>query len=476
MFNKTIRNWAASALVLALAACGGGGGGGADGGIGGTGGGGDGGIGGTGVAFGGITAFGSVWVNGVRYNTDTAVFKLDDRNVTQADLRVGMVVRVDGSISSSSTTNSSAATVTVDEAIKGRVEQVLDANRMLVMGQTVQIDDLTRFDNGVVPVLGDAVHVHGLVVSDGTVAASYMEKKSALGTPPFAVKGFVKAHDSVAQTFTVGTLSVRYTGAVTGDMPAGSWNGLVVQVKGSNCASTPVCGTLTATQVEPNGPRVSSASAAEFEGYVDSVSASGFSIGAQQVVMTASTVYENGVAADLVVGMKLEVEGSISGGVLTARKVSFRDNGRLEGDVATVSGNSLTLAGLPGVVVQTNSLTSFRGVGSAAGLAAPNHLRIRGRVGPANTLVATELELRDLRSDNTVVLRGPVTVKASPSLTILELGIDTSTVPDTQFKDTKDAVIGRTAFFNALNVGSAVKAKGSLRSGAVRWDEMELED
>lgn len=473
MFNKTIRNWAASALVLAMAACGGGGGG-ADGGIGGTGGGGDGGIGGTGVAFGGITAFGSVWVNGVRYNTDNAVFKLDDRTVTQAELRVGMVVRVDGSISS--TTNSSAATVTVDESIKGRVEQVLDANRMLVMGQTVQIDDQTRFDNGVVPVLGDAVHVHGLVVSDGTVAASYMEKKSALGTPPFAVKGFVKTHDSVAQTFAVGTLVVRYTGAATGNMPAGSWNGVLVQVKGSNCASTPVCGTLTATQVEPNGPRVSSASAAEFEGYVNSVSASGFTIGAQQVATTASTVYENGVAADLVVGMKLEAEGSISGGVLTARKVSFRDNGRLEGDVATVGGNSLTLAGLSGVVVQTNSLTSFKGVGSAAGLAAPNHLRIRGRVGPANTLIATELELRSASSDNTVVLRGPVTVKAAPSLTILELAVDTSTVPDTQFKDTKDAVIGRAAFFNALTVGNAVKAKGSLRSGAVRWDEMELED
>lgn len=474
MFNKTIRNWAAGALVLAIAACGGGGG--AEGGIGGTGGGGDGGIGGTGVAFGGITAFGSVWVNGVRYNTDNAVFKLDDRTVTQADLRVGMVVRVDGNISSSSATSSSAATVTVDESIKGRVEQVLDANRMLVMGQTVQIDDQTRFDNGVVPVLGDAVHVHGLVVSDGTVAASYLEKKAALGTPPFAVKGFVKAHDSVAQTFTVGTLSVRYSGAATGNMPAGSWNGVLVQVKGSTCASTPACGTLTATQVEPNGPRVSTASAAEFEGYVNSVSASGFTLGAQQVLTNASTVYENGVAADLVVGMKLEAEGAISGGVLTARKVSFRDNGRLEGDVATVTGNSLTLAGLPGVVVQTNSLTAFKGVTSAAGLAAPNHLRIRGRVGPANTLIATELELRDLRSDATVVLRGPVTVKAAPSLTILDLSVDTSTVPDTQFKDSKAAVIGRIAFFNALSVGNAVKAKGSLRSGAVRWDEMELED
>jgi cytoskeletal protein CcmA (bactofilin family) len=460
MFNRSFRNWAASGLVLAMAACGGGGGSS-----------GTGGIGGTGVAFGGITAFGSVWVNGVEYSTSNSTFKLDDRSVTQTDLRVGMVVRVDGSIS-----GKNAVAVSVDESIKGRVEQVLDANRMLVMGQTVQIDDQTRFENGAVPVLNDQVHVHGLVVADGTVAAGYIEKRSLAATPPFAVKGFVKAHDTVAQTFTVGTLVVRYVGAVVSDMPAGNWNGQVVQVKGSTCASAPVCGTLTATQVERNGPRISSASAAEFEGYVSSLSAGGFTIGAQQAVTTASTVYENGVAADLALGVKLEAEGSISGGVLSATKVSLRDNGRLEGDVAAVSGNNLTLTGLPGVLVQTNALTSFKGVASVAALAAPNHLRIRGRVGAGNTLIATDVELRSTTSDTTLVLRGPVTAKAAPNLTILGLGVDTTSVSDTQFKDNKNVVIGRTVFFNTLTVNRAVQAKGSLRSGAVRWDEMELED
>lgn len=470
MNRRRIRSWISSALVVALAACGGGGGG-SEGGIGGTGGGGEGGIGGTGVSFGGITGFGSVWVNGVKYNTDAATFKRDDRNVTQADLRIGMVVRVDGSIS-----GAKASAITVDESIKGRVEQVIDANRMRVMGQTVQIDAQTRFDNGVVPALGDIVEVHGLVVSDGTVAAGYIEKKAVAANPPFAVKGFVKSHDTAARTFVVGTLTVSYGSAAVNDMPAGGWNGQLVEIKGTACSGTPVCGTLTASQVEPNGPRIVSIAAAEIEGYVASASASGFVIGAQQVVVTAATVYENGVAADVVIGAKLEAEGAISGGILTASKVSFRDNVRLEGDVATAGGSTLTLNGLPGVQVQVNSLTQFKGVSSLAGLAAPNHLRIRGRMGTGNTVIATELELRSTSSDARVILQGPTGAVANPSLSILGVVVDTSGVAENEFKDLRDAVVGRAAFFNALAVGDAVTARGELRNGAVRWDQMELED
>jgi len=95
---RKLVTWVAGAATLALAACGGGG---SSGGIGGTGGGG-GGIGGTGVAYGTITAFGSVWVNGVEYGTGSTTFKTDDHpngGATQGDLRIGMVVRVDGSVS-----------------------------------------------------------------------------------------------------------------------------------------------------------------------------------------------------------------------------------------------------------------------------------------------------------------------------------------------------------------------------------------
>lgn len=462
MITKRWLTAAIAATALALSACGGGGGGG----IGGTGTGG-----GDGVAYGTITGFGSVWVNGVEYSSSGTVIKRDDNTVSQSDLRIGMIARVDGSIAARQ-----AQSISVDSAIKGRVEQIVDANRMRVMGQTVQTDTATVFENGIRPTVGDYVEVHGLPVADGVVDAGFVERKSALADPPFVVTGFVRNHDTAAQTFTIGGLTVRYVGAVFNDMPAGGWNGLLAEVKGTACAASPVCGTLTASKVEPGGLQVASAAAAEIEGFVTAISAGGFTLGAQPVVVTASTRFENGVAGDLIVGAKLEAEGSISGGILTATKVSFRDNVRLEGDIASIVGNALTLAGLPGLTVDVTSLTELDGVTSVSALGVGNHLRIRGRAGAANRVTATELERRSTAPDSRVELRGPVASISNPTLTILGVVIDSSTVAESEFKDRADAPIGRAAFFAALRVGDPVKGRGDLVGGVVRWSELELED
>jgi hypothetical protein len=467
---KVLKTLALTTIAaLLLSACGGGGGGGssgvapADSGDAGA------------VSYGTITAFGSVWVNGIEFHTGSSSFRIDDNPGLESDLRIGMVVRVDGSIA-----GQSASQITVDDAIKGRVEQVLDANRMLVMGQTVQVDSQTRFDNGVVPVVGDFVEVHGLAVSDGLVSAGYIERKSTLPTPAFAVKGFVRSHDTSAQTFAVGALSVSYAGAVVNDMPGGTWNGQMVEVKGSTCAGNPVCGMLTATKVEPGGLRVASAPRAEVEGYVTSLGANGFVVGNQPVVVTSSTLFSGGMATDIAVGTKLEAEGSISAGVLTARRVSLRDNVRLEADVASVdaTAGSLALAGLPGVTVSVNSLTAFKGgISSLAGLAAPNHLRIRGRLAAGNTVVATELERRSTSSDSRVILQGPVSaIVGTSSVTVLGTVVGTGSVSDNEFKNLDDSPMGRAAFYAALKIGTLVKARADLNGASLTWNQIELED
>jgi cytoskeletal protein CcmA (bactofilin family) len=470
----------AAAMVGLVVACGGGGGGGAGvGGISGTGGVVDGGNGGgivsSGVAYGAITAFGSVWVNGVRYNTSAAGIRIDDQPRTESDLRIGMVVRVDGSIS-----NQIAATVVVDDAIKGRVEQVLDANRWVVMGQTVQIDAQTRFENNATAAAGDWVEVHGLVAGDGVVAASFIERKAAPAVPSYVVKGLVKNHNPAANTFQVGRLNVQYAAATRNDMPSGSWNGLQVDVKGSACAATPVCGTLTASKIEPAGVLLGSVNQAEIEGFVSAVSGSGFTLGNQTVLTNASTRYEGGVAADVLVGSKVEVEGTVSGGVLTATKVSLRDAIRLEGDVQAVNlaTSTVTLMGLPGLSVQVNSNTELKGgLSAVSSLSVGNHLRVRGRLGSGNVAVATELERRSTSPDSRVILQAPVTALTAPtSLTLLGVVVNTSSVSDSDFKGVSDALLGRTAFFATVRVGTLVKVRGRLSGATVVWDEVELED
>jgi hypothetical protein len=42
------------------------------------------------------------------------------------------------------------------------------------------------------------------------------------------------------------------------------------------------------------------------------------------VQTTVYTVFEGGVAGDIALGKEVEVDGALSGGILTATKVSFR--------------------------------------------------------------------------------------------------------------------------------------------------------
>lgn len=451
---------AAAALALVLGACGGGGGG-----IGGTGGGGGGGIGGTGVAYGTITGFGSVWVNGVRYETPAGtVFRLDGGSVSQSDLKVGMVARVEGS-------GTSATTVVVDSALKGRVEAVA-GDRYTVLGQTVQTDASTTFDNGMHPVAGDYVEVHGLPLQAGTIAANYIERKTTLATPPYVVTGFVTAQDAAASTLTIGTLTVQYAVADTGDMPSGSWVGLLVEAKGTACAGAPVCGTLSASKIEPAGSGITSSGQSEIEGYVTSLTADGFMLGGQRVVLTATTAFEDGLRADIVVGVKLEAEGPVSGGVMTATQVELKDSVRIEADVLAVVGDRVTFVGLPGVEAQVTSQTELEDLASLTALQPGDHVRVRARIAAANLAVASELELRSPDSD--IELRGPVSAFADPQFTLMGIVVDTTGRADSAFRD-DDVVIGRSAFFAGLSTGRVVKVDGTRDGTTVVWSEFELE-
>jgi hypothetical protein len=428
------------------------------------------------TSFGTITNFGSVFVNGVEFSTSGATITLDGIPVTENELRRGMVVTVSGSRSGNS---GSAARIEVDDAVKGFVEAKADVNHWTVMGQTVLVDDQTRFENNIVPGVNEFAEVHGLVNADGVIAAGFIEKKTA-PLPAFEVKGFVKNHNDALKTFDIGALTVNYNGAIITDMPATtSWNGLLVEAKGSTCTGTvPVCGTLIATKVEPNGPQMQDAAEFEIEGFVTKInSPADFVVGNQRVVTTASTLFEGGVAGDIAVGVRLEVEGVLAGGVLTASKVEFGDGIKLEGDVANLTASSFELNGLPGITVMPNGLTEFSGgINGLGDLVNGNHVRVRGRISSGATIIASEIEKRS--TDTRVELQGPIQsiTGADPSQVVRILGVDVDTTA-ISFRDIDDSAIARAAFFAKAVVGKLVKARGTLGGGGgINWSEMELED
>ena len=475
-------------MLLVLIACGGGGSGGTLA---------SGGTGGTGVSFGPVTDFGSIFVNGVEFSTSGSTILRDDVSINENELRKGMIVEVEGSIASS--TSGTATTVTVEEAVRGPVESksgTAAAGTLVVLGQTVRVDDTTLFDNNV-PNFGSVnpgnlLEVHGHRLSDGTIAAGFIERKTA--PIVFTVRGTVTGHSAGAQTFTIGALMVNYNGAIINDMPVPSgnnWDNLFVEVKGTSCSgiSPAPCGTLTATKVEPEGLAIANANQAEVEGFVTAlVSTSDFTLNAMRVLITGSTVFSGGLQSEIVVGTKLEVEGSLAGGVLTATKVKFKENVRMESN-ATVSGSTITLEGIPGITVTVNAFTAFKNTAATSSNLAPlnnRNVRLRGRASGTAMVIATEIEDRgpsDLNSD--VILQGPVTKAdvTNPTFKILGVTVDTSSLdPNNDFKDLNDNSISPAAFFNALAPnGGLVKAKGRLPAGANALAagtlrEVELED
>ncbi len=308
-------------LLLALGGCGGGSGSDFAGG----------GIGGTGVSVGAVTAIGSVVVNGAEFDTTTAdvvIGGVDEGVGDQAvhdNLRVGMVVVVEGSVNQDEVTGTASA-VYFDATVVGSVEGIHPgAEQIVVLGQVVVIDGGTELDgyttfseireNDLVDVSGLA----SLVSGEEAIRATYVAKKSFISK--MEVKGVVRDLDGPARTFRIRNLTVRYDD--TTERPDGEpVDKLLVRVVGT----VGLGGELDASKIElAREARVANAERMDIEGCViEVVSPSEFSVGYQQVRTDEKTGFHGGGPANITPGVELKVKGRLENHVLTARKVTFR--------------------------------------------------------------------------------------------------------------------------------------------------------
>ena len=468
--------WMLSALaaMLVVAACGGGGGSEPVAGI-------D--RGGITIAQGPINGFGSVIVNGVRYATGGATITVDGQPGTESDLRVGQVVRVEGTVDASGTSGT-ARSISYDDEVEGPVQSIdLAVSRFVVLGQTVQVGPGTSFDDSIVPrgldglKIDDRVEVSGLVGADGVIAATRVELKAAAGS--VEVKGTVESVDTAARRFRINQLQVDYASAQLSGFAAGQpANGDLVEVDGSANGT----GVLVATRVEKRSASLSGTTDddADVEGLVTRyVSASDLDVAGQRVTTTPSTRYEGGTAASLALNVNVEVEGGFdSSGRIVATKVEFRQQSDVElaGTVDSVNAAGSSIVVL-GVTVRTNSLTRFEDQSSAdverfslADLRVGDYVQIHA-YRDATGLVATRLEREDAQAG--LELQGVATDVVEPNFRVA--GIAVTTGPQTEYRDNDGGSITAAAFFVAAP-GREVKVRGSLAGNVVLADRAELED
>ena len=356
----------AVAIGAALTACGGGGGGGTD-----T----TPPTGGSAASFtsGAITGFGSIIVNGVRFD-DSAASVVDDsgRAISRDDLRLGAQVEIDGGRINRATGRATAMTIRVSSEIKGPVSAVdLAAGRLTVLGQTVVVDARTVFDDQLAAGLADVtvdmlVEVHAQYdAANAVYVASRIEQASASST--YKLRGVVAELDSASTTFRIGDAVINYAAITT--VPASLKNGAFIRVQ---VQAVPVAGQWVATALD-NGQRRhgEDRDEAEFKGYItDWTSATAFSVDGLPVDASAASFPDG--ESGVVLGAFVEVEGSLVGGVLQATKVQVEDRDgedhsedyELHGELSGLDSVAKTFQ-LRGVLVSYAEVSQWKDLGEA---------------------------------------------------------------------------------------------------------------
>lgn len=451
--NLDIVGWVLMLVaMMALTSCGGGGT---------TVAGGGGGITGTGKqVVGEVTGFGSIFVNGVEFNTVGAAITIDDLPAAENALKAGMIVKVNGRVDDL-TRKGTAVTVVARDAIEGRIDALDSGTKTItVMGQLVRIEDnVTRFnDNDAVKTfaaagfaINDLVEVHGYPDDTGGLRATRVLVK---GSGEFETKGFVTSLGAnsfgLAQTPN-GTpfLTVRYS---SGQLPTGFAAGSKVQVK---TTAPPAAGEIIASLIKLEDRVGAAGERVAVEGFVTGGSVTDFEITGQRVITDSATLFEGGVKGDFAPGVKLEAEGTMNAaGTVVASRIAFRSTIKLEGDASNVQANSLTVLGRQ---VATNSFTRID-----PGLANGSHIEVRALLDRNGNLLASRVVV--LGASSRAVVQGPLSAYDANLGTLTILGMTLVSDGSTQWRTSSTAselAVDKALFFSQLRPYSVVK---------VRWD------
>ena len=411
-------------------------------------------------ALGTVSKLGSVYVNGERYDTSSASITVDGVNATDSEVLNRPVV-----VSSSST--NVATSVKAETAVKGTVDSVNSAtSSWVIMGQTVRLDDGGTLSG--TPIAGDLVEVSGLVKPGGIIVATIVEEKNAL--TEYKIKGYISSVNTSNSTFVIGGKTINYASANISDLGGNPAVDMLVEVKADADASP-----LIATVVETDDIGVNDATHVEVEGYILDITGSNpnftFTVSGVAVSTNSNTTFETGNSSYLANNVKVEVEGSLSGGTLTASKVSLRDSVRVEGDITGLSGNNFNITNMTGITFTVDANTEYNSSNDQlSDFANGTHVRLRGVPTGATSVLITRLDERS--ADTAFYLRGPAeTDNDTDSITVLGEVINIST--GFTYEDMDGGAIADDAtFLSQVSVGTPVKISGD--SGT--YDTIELED
>ncbi len=468
----------ASALALTLSGCGGGGGsssGGED----------IAGIGGSGyIATGSITGFGSVYVNGVKFETDDTDFDIEGVLGTQDNLSIGMIVRVEGTINDDGVTGNATKIIFEDE-LQGPVTSIsahdplLDTRTFEILGTRVIIDRRnTKFDDDDNAGFSfetikdnDHVEISGFFDSTDTLVATYIDKENDLNNE-VKIQGLISNLDSGARTFTINGQTVSYTDdVIDDDLSGGLSDGIWVEVEGRYDTNTSI---VVASEVDDfDGDDFNDDDDIDIEGYItDYVDDSNFKVNG--VTINASNLTLSFTLADDVL---IDVEGTFRNGVLIAEEIELRDGEvEINAQVNQVNDDgsfTVTYDGTQTIAIETGFDTQFEYDDVNQLLNQGDFVEIDGYQTGDNTVYALEVDVED---ESDYEIQGFFQSYNDTAYTIKVLNVDfTIDINNTEF-DSEDGSMDNWDDFIANAVPNQTLISLELNETGTIVESVEIED
>jgi hypothetical protein len=359
------------------------------------------------TAVGPISGFGSIIVNGVRYDDSAAVITDDDDNASGRDaLKLGMMVEV----KSGPVANGTAQALSIafgGWSLVGPAGSVTPAadgtGTMTVIGQKVAVTATTVFDDGLTGLAGiaagDIVNVHGLFdAATETTTATRIERKP--NAREFRLHG--KIASTGDKTITIGTETIDYSTTPANRLPRSPLAaGQVVRARVQTVKNA--AGAWVANRIKTARPELADGNEAELKGFItavpDPATPRVFEINGLKVDATNAVIEGNPAA--LIVGALVEVKGSIRDGVLIATKVELEDHERDRGDAFELHGAVAELSTADKTFMLRGLKISYAGTvtykdGTEADLANGKRVEVKGKLSADKTMIeASSIEFEN---------------------------------------------------------------------------------
>lgn len=428
------------------------------------------------TSVGSISGFGSVIVNGVRFDDSAARVTDDsDNSISSSSLGLGMTVEVSGSVNDDGT--GSASSINVFSEVQGPISNLnVGAGTFSILGFDITVSSATVFEDlsGLSALVnGNIVEVHGTRSGNAITATRIERKTPGVGDTLIKIRGQISGLNPTTSTFTMGTVTVNYAGAQVSPNTGALAEGGFVKVRSTLSATG---NTVTATRIQVVGTRpfgFADGGKSELEGVVsDFVSLSQFKVSG--IAVNASNAsFVRGQAASIANGTRLEVKGVYSNNVITASKVKFEDGARVdEFELHGVVSNFISLSNfvVRGVTVDASGSGVLFERGTAADIANGRALEVEGSIQSSvngSVLLASKVKFEDVSaSTGEIEFKGTV---GSISGNTLVIGTRTVTLTS--------STIFRRLTQSQIVVNALLEVKGRLQpDGSVIAERISLED